>query len=352
MNEILDYIFYNNTVYDWLLALLFILSSYVAAKLIYLIANRFVKRLTVKTKTKIDDLIIDMVQEPLTFGLIVLGFWLAVSNLVLPENVYLYIHKILYVLITFDVSWLLVRLIDSILTEYLHPFVMKSESTLDDHLFPILRKTVKFVLWSIAIIVGLNNAGYDVGALIAGLGLGGLAFAMAAKDTLANLLGGITIFLDKPFKIKDRIQIDTYDGTVSEIGLRSTRLNTLEGRVVTIPNLRFASDIITNVSAEPTLKVVSNIGLTFDTTAQQIEHARNIIKSICLNNPGVEDEIIVSFNEFKASELNLLYIYYIKKESDINEIKNQINIEILRQFNDAGLQFAFPTLTVHSKKAE
>src|SRR5690606_4696085 len=123
---------------------------------------------------------------------------------------------------------------------------------LDNQVLPIVQKGVRTVIWSIGIIVALNNAGYDVGALIAGLGIGGLALAMAAKETVSNMFGGLMVFTIKTFKIGDRIRINGFDGFVSEISFQVTRMKTLEGRLVTIPNSLFIGNIVENVSAEPT----------------------------------------------------------------------------------------------------
>ena len=134
--------------------------------------------------------------------------------------------------------------------------VEESDNTLDDQLLPIVRKGTKFSLWAVGIIVALNNAGYDVGALIAGLGIGGLALAMAARDTVSNVFGGFTIFTDRPFTLNDRIKVSGFDGTVDEIGIRSTRLRTLAGTLVTIPNSTFSGSAVENSSAEPSRGVV------------------------------------------------------------------------------------------------
>ena len=136
---------------------------------------------------------------------------------------------------------------------------------MDDQLLPVVRKGLRATIWILGILVALNNAGYNVGALLAGLGIGGLALAMAAKDTVANIFGGVTIFTDKPFKINERIKLGGFDGTITEIGIRSTRLKTLEGRVVTIPNAKFTGGMVENVSMEPSRKVVLNLGLVYDT---------------------------------------------------------------------------------------
>lgn len=163
------------------------------------------------------------------------------------------------------------------------------------------------------VVIGLNNAGYDVAALLAGLGIGGLAMAMAAKDTVANIFGGFTIFTDQPFRVGDRIKAAGYDGEVQEIGVRSTRLKTLEGRIVTIPNSQIADSPVENVSCEPSRKVTLNLGLTYDTTPEGMAKAMVILDEINAEHPNTEDNAKVFFNAFGDFAMNIQYIYYITK---------------------------------------
>lgn len=352
MQEFFSKTFYGNTVGNWAVALLIIIASLIISKLVYYIITKIVKGYTKKSKGRFDDIIVDMVEEPVVFAIIIVGVWYGIAYLDLSENFGKFIGKVYYVLITFNVAWLVSRLFDALVNEYLAPRVKQSESDLDDQLLPIARKGIKVTIWIIAIVVGLNNAGYDVGALIAGLGLGGLAFAMAAKDSVANLFGGFTVFTDKPFKIHDRIVVHGFDGTVEEIGIRSTRLKTLAGRIVTIPNAVFASEAIENISSEPGRKIIVDLGLTYDTTAEQLEKAMLIVKNIAIENQDVADEDIVStFLEFADSALVIRLIYYIKKDSGIYDTMSAVNMEILKQFTKAGLDFAFPSQTIYTKQA-
>jgi MscS family membrane protein len=274
------------------------LEAFIVSKIVYFIISKVVKRYTKKSKAKLDDILVDMVEEPIVFAIIILGVWYGVDYLDLPVKFDNFMSKVYYILITFNVAWLITRLFDALVKEYLAPRVSGTDSDLDDQLLPIARKGVKVTVWAIAIVVGLNNAGYDVGALIAGLGLGGLAFAMAAKDSVANLFGGFTVFTDKPFTIHDRIVVNGFDGTVEEIGIRSTRLKTLAGRIVTIPNAVFANEAIENISSEPGRKITVDLGLTYDTTAEQLENAMKIIKEIALANEDIENDNIVFYLSF------------------------------------------------------
>ena len=186
--------------------------------------------------------------------------------------------------------------------------------------------------------------------MLAGLGIGGLVFALAAQDSVANLFGGFTIFIDKPFKLRDRIKINGFDGTIKEVGIRSTKLVTLEGRTVTVPNKVFTGSPIENVSSEPTRKVVLNLGLTYDMDDKKIVQAMDILQKIVDDNEGIEESPKIAFNQFGDFALNILFIYYIKKGSDILGTQTEINLEILKQFNKNKLEFAFPSQTIFTKQ--
>jgi MscS family membrane protein len=350
MDEFLAKEFYHNTVMDWGISLLIILGAVVAGKIIYWIFGNIVKKLTSKTKTKIDDIIIDMVEEPVVLALTIVGLWYGLHRLAFPENWYDFMGKVYHVLIAVNITWLVARLVDAIIEEYVAPLTQKTESDLDDQIIPIVRKGLRSVIWILGVIVALNNAGYDVGALIAGLGIGGLALAMAAKDSVSNIFGGVMIFTDKPFQVGDRIKVNGFDGTITEVGIRTSRMRTLEGRLVTIPNSQFTGNMVENVSAEPNRKVVLNLGLTYDMSAEQMEKAISLLKEIATNNKDVEDDVSVSFNAFGDFSLGLLYIYYIKKGSDILDTQTAINLDILKKFGENGLDMAFPTQTIYNIK--
>jgi MscS family membrane protein len=348
MNDFLAKEFYQNTLFDWGITLLIIVGSIVAGKIIFWFFGTVVKKMTEKTKTKIDDIIVDMVEEPIVLALAIFGLWYGFHRLDFSDGFTQFLSKIYHVLIAVNITWLIARLVDAIIEEYIVPLAKKTESSLDDQIIPVVRKGLRSVIWILGIIFALNNAGYDVGALIAGLGIGGLALAMAAKDSVANIFGGIMIFTDKPFKIGDRIKINGFDGTITEVGLRTSRMTTLEGRLVTIPNALFTGDMVENVSAEPTRKVILNLGLTYDMKAEQIEKGIELLKGIAKENNKVTPDYLVAFNAFGDFSLGLLFIYYIKKDADILDTQTAINLKILEQFRENGLEMAFPTQTIYN----
>jgi len=343
--------FYDNTVGQWTIALGIIVGSVIAAKLIYFIIGKFVLKLTQRTKSKLDDIIVENMKDPVVFFLVLTGIYYAVNTLSFSDVAGGVIHKAYFFLLLIDFAWALTRFIDSLVQQYLVPLVEKSESDLDDQLLPIARKSIKISIWVLSIIIGLDNMGYDVGAVIAGLGLGGLAFALAAKDSVSNLFAGFTIFTDKPFKIKDRIKIDGYDGKVEEIGIRSTRIRLLDGRLVTMPNSSLVNDAVTNVTSEPRRKITMDLGLVYDTSYEQMKKAQEILQDIVKSNKELDKECVTAFTEFGDFALNLRFIYYIKRGHDIFGNMDAVNMEILRRFEKAKLEFAFPTQVIYSKNA-
>ncbi len=338
--------FYGNSVLDWLFALLIVAASVLIGKVVYWIFQKVIKKVTAKTESKIDDIIVDLIEEPIVFGLIVAGISVGLATLALPEWVHEKVGHITQVLIVLAIAWLLARLTDALFKEFFRPLAEKSDTDLDDQLLPIAQKSVKAIIWVMAIVIALNNAGYDVAALLAGLGIGGLALAMAAQDSVKNVFGGFTIFTDRPFTVSERIQINGFDGSVEEIGIRSTRLRTLDGRQVTIPNSHFADAPVTNVTSEPSRKVVSNLGLTYDMKPEQMEEAMEILRAIVAENDDLEEDTSVGFNGFGDFAMNILFIYFIRKGSDILGSQTAVNLEILKRFNEKGLDMAFPTQTV------
>ncbi|MEE8061934.1 MAG: mechanosensitive ion channel family protein [Gemmatimonadales bacterium] len=346
MSDFLGRTFYGNTMSEWLIASGIIVAAVVAGRLIYWIIGRVVKRAVARTGNKLGGVVVDMGEGPLVFVVTVVGFWLAYRSLNTTAAFDIFIVKVFFALFTIAGAWFLTRLSDALFNDFLAPLVAETESELDDQLLPLARKAVKITIWVLTAIIALSNAGFDVAAIIAGLGLGGLAFALAAQDSVSNLFGGFTIMADQPFKLNERVKIAGFDGTIEEIGLRSTRLKTLENRIVTIPNSTFTKSPVENVSSEPNRKVVLNLGLTYDMDEAKVERAMALLREIAAANADLEENVVVGFNAFGDFALNVAFIYYIRSGSDIMGTQTAINLAILQRFNAEGLEFAFPTQTI------
>lgn len=344
--EFLDIEFIGNPLREWAIALGWALGGVVAGRLLYRWFSRRLKSLAAKTSSQADDIIIDQIEEPLSLAVVLLGFWFGYDHLHFGESADVFMEHVFSIAVALDVTWMGARLADSLLANVLTTASNKTDSQMMGQMAPILRKTMRSTVWVLGFIMALNNAGYDVGALLAGVGIGGLAMGLAAKDFVANIFGGITVFVDKPFIVGDRVQLEGVDGTVVEIGIRSTRIKTLAGRIVTIPNHKFTDSIVENVTAEPARKIRLDLGLTYETTPERIEEAIGILNEIVEKHVGTEDNTTIWFSGFGDFSLNVSVIYYVRKEADVTLTPGAINMEILKRFNEVKLDFAFPTQTL------
>jgi len=351
----LEQTLYNNSLHDWLISLIIIAAALLLNKIIVLINKHVIQKLTSKTKNRLDDILFKMLEAPVLLGVILFAIWIAAKRLQLGAPVERAIFLSFRVLTVINATWFVARLVNALLEEYLAPKAADKNTLkyLDNHLMSILRRGVLAIIWSLGIIMALNNVGVNVGTLIAGLSIGGLAFALAAQDTIKNIYGGFTIFTDRPFRIGDRIKVDGFDGFVEEIGIRSTRIRTLEKRLVTIPNFKLVEASVENISEEPLRRVLLKLGLTYNTNPEKMNEAMAILKDMPNRVENVETkDIMVAFTDFTDFSLVITFVYFITKDADVMEVPTQVNSEILRSFNAAGLQFAFPTQTVYIEKEE
>jgi MscS family membrane protein len=224
------------------------------------------------------------------------------------------------------------------------------QGVLDLQIFPVIRKSLKVFIVVVAALVTTQNLGMNVTGLLASLSIGGLAVGLAAQDTLSNLFGAVALFADKPFRVGDRIQLDSVDGTVEAIGLRSTRIRNLDGHLVAVPNRTMANASITNISKRPNIKTVMNVGVTYATPAERVERAMVIIEEIFRPHPKTAD-LIISFNKFNDSSLNILVVHWWNSTDSKEYLRGfqKLNLELKRRFDAEGIDFAFPSQTVYVK---
>lgn len=345
----LETIYLGNTLQNWLYALVIAGGAVVVGKLLYWIIQKTLKVYTKGTSNDLDFIFIDMIEEPLSLAITLLGVWFAIDLLTMSEAVKNFIDSVFYFVVIFNIAWFANRLFNALVEKYIVPKVKSSDTDLDDILLPIIRKIVSISIWTVTIVIGVDNAGYNVTTMITGLGIGGLVFALAAKDAVSNLFGGFIIFSDKPFDLNDRIILNGFEGYVREIGLRSTKLETLDGRIVTMPNSKVTDNPVLNVSKEKGRKIKFTLGLTYDTQPQNIELAKEILTKIITQNAHTRDAVI-AFDSFGDFSLNILVIYWVKSGSPIAGTNDAINMSILKEFNENKLNFAFPTQTLILEK--
>jgi MscS family membrane protein len=253
--------------------------------------------------------------------------------------------------IIFSISaiWLLYRLAD-VLSAYLKLVAEKTTSTLDDQLVPLLTKSLKVFVVIFGVLITFQNLGFNVMSILAGLGLGGLAFALAAKDTAANLFGSIMIFLDRPFRVGDWIITGKDEGMVEEIGFRSTRLRTFYNSIISIPNSVLANQTIDNMGMRQHRRLRAYFSITYDTSPEKIEAFLEGIKNIVRANPvTVKDNFHVVLDSFGSSDLRVMLYCFLDVPNWAQEMiaRQNIYLEVLRLASHLDVRFAFPTSTLH-----
>lgn len=345
---------YDNTIGAYLWAILIILVSFVVARTIYRIFKDLLRRVSKKTDSKVDDILVDSIEEPLTLLVCIAGVWVAAGTLVFPANIGALIQQLLMAAITVDVAWFITRFIADLVNAYVKPMAQKKDSLLDPQMVPYLNRAIAIVIWAIALVSIIDNFGYDVTAVVAGLGVGGLAIALAARPTLENIIGGLIIFTDRPFKLGDRVRIGSVNGHVVDVGLRTTRIRTFDNTIISIPNNDVVNAEIENiVLPDVRLRVKMVIGLTYDTSHEDLERAMELAKEIITKMEGVSerDEVLVHFESFGDFSLNIAIRYKVAAFNNKLSTVDRVNREIKKQFDKEGLEFAFPTQTVYVHKA-
>ncbi|MBD3320196.1 MAG: mechanosensitive ion channel [Chitinivibrionales bacterium] len=339
---------------QWIPIFAIILITLIFERLFIFMFSRFT-RFTRKTKTDLDDLIIQKSSRPVANFVLLFGAFLVANILKLPREPFELQEIILIairVAVVLNALWLCLRIVD-IVGVYILFRLAKTSSHLDEHLVPIFQKAIKVFIIILGSVYIIQSLGYSVSGLIAGLGIGGLAVAMAAKDTLANFFGSIMILADRPFKKDDWIKVGDNEGVVEEIGFRSTRIRTFPKTLISVPNSIIANEPIDNHSRMPKRRVKMTVGVTYDTTAEQMETAVKGIEQLLKAHVGVNQEfMMVKFTDFGASSLDIL-VYYFTGTTDWQEhlaVRQEINLSIMRYLEGMGLSIAFPTQTVHVKQ--
>ena len=340
MDDILSLVFLNNTLAQWLIAAAFVIGGFIAGKIGALIVRKILAAIFNKKKEYVDAQIVKALEGPLALLVFLLGTFIGTHRLNLNETVILWIDRVVNSFLIIIITWALTRALDKIIIRFVPHDGKTNMGKIDAGIQPLVRKFTGTVLWIIAVVLILRTLGYNVTALMAGLGLGGAALALASKDTLSNFFGSITVFFDRPFRLNDRIRIGSYDGEIIEMGLRTSRLKTLENRTVFIPNSIFAAQPIENISAQPNIKVVQTIGFLGYNGSKKIARGLEIIREIAAANLALEGGATVGLVSVSAVNCQASFTYFVSKKADYTETVNQVNIEILRRFEEEEIRLA------------
>ena len=335
--------------WQYIAVFIWLLIGLALKKIVEFILDNYVRRFTTRTKFKWDDALIDSVERPIGFIFMMIYFLLTYTNLHFSVDVNYFLSNVFKIAISAGFVWLFYNLSD-VFSRYLGVLTAKTGTELDDQLIPIIRKTLRIFIVVIGVIAILQNNGYNVASLIAGLGIGGLAVALAAQETLANFFGSITIITDRPFKIGEWVVIEGAQGVVEDIGFRSTKIRTFHDSLISVPNSIVAKTDVENYGLRRYRRLKFMLNLTYSTTPEQMEAFTEGIKAIIKANKHFRQENYhVYFNEYGAQSLDVLVYVFFDVPDWSTELQQRHNffLEILRLAEDIGVEFAFPTQTLH-----
>lgn len=336
--------------WQWLALLLGVVLAYAAGWLLVRVGfTSIIGRLANRSATDLDDQILVAAVNPLRLVATIAFFHVILVQLGLAERAYDIFAGVEKVLVVIAFTWLLVRCVDIAGGVSERALARRGSATVTS-LVPLGRKVLKGVVVVMAVLASLDTFGFDVTAVIAGLGVGGLAFALAAQKTIENLFGGVTLLADQPVRVGDFCRFGDRVGTVEEIGVRSTRVRTLDRTVVTVPNTEFSTMELENFAERDRIWYHPLIGLRYETSPGQIRTILKRVKQMLLDHERVDpDPARVRFKSFGASSLDLEIFAYVRTSdwAEYLEIAEDLNLRIMDIVEAAGSGFAFPSTTAY-----
>lgn len=336
--------------WQYLASLVYIFLAFYVSKMLDFFIRERVQKWTSKTNTKLDDLLVELVRGPVKIVTFVILLHIGMKVYSWPDSLAAFLSAGLKIIVACSITYVLLKAIDLLLGLWRERTVTEENEEFGKHLLPIIGKTIKAFVLVVMVLVTSQNLGLNVTGLIASLSIGGLALGLAAQDTLANLFGAAAVLIDKPFKVGDNIRLDSVEGTVESIGFRSTQIRNLDGHLVTIPNKTMGNATITNISRRANIKTVSNIGLTYDTSPETVQKALAILGEIYRAHPKTK-EVLLSFDKFTDSTLNLLVIHWWTGTDYKAYLAGmqELNLAIKKRFDAEKIDFAFPSQTLYVK---
>lgn len=307
------------------------------------------------------EVFVDLLKRPIEQLLFLLIIYFAFDRLSFPESWHLrpaseygvrwFILMVWQLLFFTSIARVLLRLTDF----FTFVLINRAESPVSAELANFLKELIKVVLVILCIFTGLRIIYHvNITALVASLGIGGLAVALAAQDTLGNLLGSFIIYLDKPFKAGDHVTTNDIDGIIEHVGFRTTRIRTPEKSLLTVPNKKLIDTPLNNITLSEGKRVQLDLGLTYSTTSAQIVAIMEDIKAVLKDHPQIMPEPTVRFTAFEVSALNIMVVYFVNGNDGalMLTVKEEINLKIMGIIEANGSAFAFPTRTIEMKRVE
>jgi small-conductance mechanosensitive channel len=348
MKEYMNRNFLGNSPESWATAFGIFLGALFAIYIFKKIIIRHLKRLSQKTATTLDDFIVEATERSVVPALYVVAFYFSFNTL----NLLPWIRKIIYLSFLFAVTFFVLRIIIAVVRQFVFSFISKQEdSETKKKQAKGLMIIVNFVIWVLGLVFLIDNLGYDVTTLITGLGIGGIAIALAAQTILGDLFSYFVIFFDRPFEIGDNIMVDDKRGTVEYVGVKTTRIRTLSGEQLICSNTYLTNSRVHNFKRMVERRVVLNIGVLYQTPQEVLRRIPEMVRSIIdpKENIRFDRGHFVGFGDFS---LNFEFVYFIESPDYpvYMDMQQMVNLDIVDAFEKEGIEFAYPTQTLFVQK--
>ncbi len=353
MDEILKYLsntFWGNSYKNWLLFLVFSITLFFVIKTLFRIFIKRLKKFAGATDTILDDLIADLLSNTKAFFILAASLYISISFLEVSQKLSNFADKAFTTLLFLQIAYWGTSIISSY-TKYYKEKNLESDAASVTS-FSAMTFIGKIILYAVIVLLILDNLGVNITALIAGLGVGGIAIALAMQNILSDLFASLSIVMDKPFVLGDTIFIDNFVGTVEHIGLKTTRLRSVSGEQLIFSNADLLKSRIRNFKRMEKRRVLFSVGVIYQTTEEQLKMIPGMIKEIIEKHNEAAQFDRCHFKELGSSSLNFETVYWInspdfKEYMDINE---KINLDIFSAFKNKGIEFAYPTQTLFVEK--
>ena len=338
--------------WEYVATLLYLALAFGLAKGLDILVKTRLRAWAAKTENQWDDVVVGLADGPVKVVVFVMLLNVGLHLFDWPKEVQVYVSRLGFIGVALSLVYVSLKAVDGVAHAWSARLPDDGDRAFQKHFIVLMGKGAKILLVGIALLTLLQNLGVNITAILGSVSVLGLALGLAAQDTVSNLFGAVAVFMDRPFKVGDRIKVGAdVDGVVEEMGLRATRVRTADGFVVTIPNKTVGSNTVTNISARRFVRGVFDYGLVYDLSSDRLQRASELLREIYGRHPQTQ-EVLVHFNRFADSALNINVVWLWKGTEWPLYVRavEQLQLEVKKRFDAEGLEFAFPTQTVHMRQ--
>jgi len=339
--------FYANSLYDYFMAVIIFFAVLFGLKIFKTVVVSRILKLAKKTKSNLDDMVVDAINVIHWPFYVLLSLNIAFNFLKIQDI----ISKTIYIFLLVAIVYYVIKFSEKLIDYGAEKIIESKKEEGGMEIVGLLSTVVKIGLWAGAVVLLLANMGYNVTSLIAGLGIGGLAIALALQNILADIFSSVSIYFDKPFKVGDFVTIGGYSGTIKKIGIKTTRIQALQGEEIVMSNTELTQAKVQNYGLMDRRRVVLSLGVTYQTKADKLKKIPDILKKIIDKAEGASFDRS-HFKSYGDSALGFETVYYIESSdyAEYMDIQEGVNLDIYEEFEKEKIDFAYPTQTLFIEK--